>query len=164
MLPALFLLGFLCLTTPPVSIASQASLDLDRYHDYHTVKKLFLELESRYPRLAALHTIGRSVEQRELYVLRITDSVQDSERRLGKPMFKWVANMHGNEAVGRELVVQMAKYLLENYGQDERITKLVNGTDLWLMPSLNPDGFERAREDNCYQVAGGRPGKGQRPQ
>ena len=76
----------------------------------------------------------------------------ESPRRLGKPMFKWVANMHGNEAVGRELVIQMAQYLLQNYGRDDRVTQLVNGTDLWLMPSLNPDGFERAKEGHCYQV------------
>ena len=47
----------------------------------------------------------------------------DSERELGKPMFKWVANMHGNEVVGREIVISMAKYLLVNYGKDERVTK-----------------------------------------
>ncbi len=67
-------------------------------------------------------------------------------------MFKWVANMHGNEAVGRELVINMALYLLRNYGSDERVTKLVNETDLWMMPSLNPDGFEKANEGHCYQV------------
>ena len=76
----------------------------------------------------------------------------DSPRRLGKPMFKYVANMHGNEAVGRELVVNLAAFLLDNYGKDDRVTELVNGTDLWLMPSLNPDGFEAATEGNCYQV------------
>ena len=83
---------------------------------------------------------------------QITDSVQDEPRRLGKPMFKWVANMHGNEAVGRELVVNMALYLLRNYGSDPRVTSLVNGTDLWLMPSLNPDGFEDAKEGHCYNM------------
>jgi len=62
---------------------------------------LFTEVSFRYPRLAKLHSIGKSVQKRELYVLQITDSVQDEPRRLGKPMFKWVANMHGNEAVGR---------------------------------------------------------------
>lgn len=74
-------------------------------------------------------------------------------------MFKWVANMHGNEAVGRELVVNMALYLLANYGTDDRVTRLVNATDLWMMPSLNPDGFEAASEGHCYQVAGGGAGR-----
>ena len=38
-------------------------------------------------------------------------------------MFKWVANMHGNEAVGRQLVIFMAEYLLTNYGEDRRVTR-----------------------------------------
>ena len=52
----------------------------------------------------------------------------------------------GNEAVGRELVIFLAQYLIKAYGQIERITKLVNTTDIWLMPSLNPDGFAAAEE------------------
>ena len=57
-------------------------------------------------------------------------------------MFKYVANMHGDETLGRELVIFVAQYLLENYGSDARVTRLVNTTDIFLMPSLNPDGYE----------------------
>ena len=49
-------------------------------------------------------------------------------------------------------VVFLAQYLLQNFNRDQRVTNLVNNTDIWLMPSLNPDGFEMASEGNCYQV------------
>ena len=136
--------------------STQDSIDFTQYHNYAAVEELFKQLEDLYPSLAQLHTIGQSVQGRELYVLRITENVKES-RALGRPMFKYVANMHGNEAVGRELVVNLAQYLLINYKESdaigERITKLVNETELWLMPSLNPDGFEMAKEGNCYQVS-----------
>ena len=74
-------------------------------------------------------------------------------------MMKWVANMHGNEAVGRQLVMFMAQYLLENYGTDERVTRLVNTTDLWLMPSLNPDGFAAGKEGECDGMYSGGAGR-----
>ncbi len=49
-------------------------------------------------------------------------------------------------------IIFLAQYLLKNYGRDTRVTELVDKTDIWLMPSLNPDGFEKASEGNCYQV------------
>ena len=61
--------------------------------------------------------------------------------------------MHGNEAVGRQLVVFLAQYLVKGYGQVERVTRLLNTTDIWLMPSLNPDGFAAAQEGHCYRRA-----------
>ena len=50
-------------------------------------------------------------------------------------------------------IIFLAQYLLQNFGIDPRVTDLVNKTDIWLMPSLNPDGFEKASEGNCYQVS-----------
>ena len=66
-------------------------------------------------------------------------------------MYFFPHSFSGNEAVGRELVIFLAQYLIKAYGQIERITKLVNTTDIWLMPSLNPDGFAAAEEGHCYQ-------------
>merc|ERR550519_2585569 len=105
-----------------------------------------------------MHSVGKSVEGKDLLVLQISKGVQ-KEREVGKPMFKWVANMHGNEAVGRQMVMFLAQYLLVNYGKDERVTRLVNSTDLWLMPSLNPDGFAAGREGDCGNMQSGGVGR-----
>jgi carboxypeptidase M len=60
-------------------------------------------------------------------------------------MFKYVANMHGDETVGRALVTILGEYLMLNYGKDERVTTLLNSTDIHLMPSMNPDGFAASK-------------------
>ncbi|XP_071039016.1 carboxypeptidase D [Parasteatoda tepidariorum] len=115
------------------------------YRHYEELKENLLKLEKDYKTLTSVYSIGQSVEKRELYVIRITSNVT-----INKPMFKYVANIHGNEAVGRELLLNLAQYLLENYGKDERVTKIVDSIDIHLLPSANPDGFEFAREGDCF--------------
>ena len=62
--------------------------------------------------------------------------------------------MHGDETVGRQLVIYFAELLLQNYDKDERIKKLVDSIEIYLMPSLNPDGFAVSPEGSCYRSKG----------
>ena len=47
-----------------------------------------------------------------------------------RPMVKYVANIHGDEAVTRELLLGLAQYLVWNYGTDQRVTQLLNKTEV----------------------------------
>ena len=126
----------------------------NKYYNYDNLTKRLQALVEKYPHIANLSSIGQSVEGRKLWVMRITkDPNVDSP---AKPKFKYVGNMHGDETVSRQVLVYLADYLLTKYEVEPRISKLVNNTDIYIMPSMNPDGFERSREGDCVGDNGGR--------
>ena len=75
-----------------------------------------------------------------------------SARPVGVPMVKYSGNMHGDESVGREMIIALATHLLANYGVQDRVTQLLDNTEIHLVPSMNPDGFEAVTRGNYNQV------------
>ena len=92
---------------------------------------------------------------RKLWVVKIAT---EKKRPDLKPMVKYLANMHGNEAVGKELMIGLVEYLAETYknGSNPEITQLVSTMDIHLMPSMNPDGFENSSIGFCSHSPTGR--------
>ncbi|XP_034236718.1 carboxypeptidase D-like [Thrips palmi] len=132
----------------PEAAADESFLNGHKYMSHDELSEFLLKLEQEHPHLAARKSIGKSVEGRDLWALELRRNVAE-ERPLGMPMVKMVANMHGDETVGRELLIFMAQYLLGNYGKVDRVTRLLNRTDIFLMPSMNPDGYTRSQEGLC---------------
>lgn len=56
--------------------------------------------------------------------------------------------MHGDEVVGREMLMRLIDLLLSGFGKNPRITALVENTNIFIMPTMNPDGFERGTREN----------------
>ncbi|XP_073681191.1 carboxypeptidase D, b [Garra rufa] len=124
------------------------------YYNYAEMTERLQRFSQRYAHICRLSSIGQSVEGKELWAMRITTNPTTDVP--GKPRFKYVGNIHGDEALSRQLLVYLIEYLLTQYSRDLRVTELVNRTDIYIMASMNPDGFERAVEGDCNGSSEGR--------
>ncbi|KAK0402837.1 hypothetical protein QR680_016566 [Steinernema hermaphroditum] len=124
-----------------VGALNESGIDF-RHHNHQEMGDYLRELANRFPDLTYLHSIGQSHNRRELWVLIISKNPR--LHTPGVPEFKYVANMHGNEVTGRELLLYLATVLLENYGKNDYITQLVDTTRIHIMPTMNPDGYAKA--------------------
>ncbi|TRY61803.1 hypothetical protein TCAL_17225 [Tigriopus californicus] len=121
------------------------------YHGFEGLYNQMVRLSQNFPDLAELYELSeRTVEGRPLMVLHMGQNVK-SQRPILRPMVKFVANIHGNEVVGRELLLALAQYLLNEYslGQNDRIRFILDQTDMHFLISANPDGFEQAVPGTC---------------
>ena len=119
------------------------------YHDYNELTEFLVNVSNTYPSITNLISIGQSVQGRELWVIEISDNPGVNEV---EPEFRYIANMHGDETVGREMSVYLIDWLCSNYGVSERATNLINNTSIHIMPSMNPDGFELGQRNNANDV------------
>ncbi|OQX27762.1 MAG: hypothetical protein BWK80_03550 [Desulfobacteraceae bacterium IS3] len=104
------------------------------------------EIEAAYPNLCRLYNIGASTRGHELWFMKISDNVDAEE---DEPEFHYISSMHGDEPVGMELCLNLIHLLTDDYSTDERITDLVNETEIWIMPLMNPDGYASQERYNA---------------
>ena len=82
------------------------------YHSHSQLVEELTFLAREFSQIAQVFSIGRSVEGREILGLKISSDV--TSRPLLKPQVKFTANIHGNEVVGRELLIALGKSDLSN--------------------------------------------------
>jgi carboxypeptidase D len=107
------------------------------------------DYSTRCSAISRLFTIGKSVKGFPLYVLEISNNPGVLE---AKPNVKLVGNIHGDETLGRTLDAGLAEWLCANYQTDATAKKIVDGVHLYLLPSLNPDGYAAKERNNANGV------------
>ncbi len=103
------------------------------YHDPEEMEAELRALAEAHPEQAELVDIGRSVEGRTLWALRVGS---------GDWRVRILAAHHGDELSSAELALALARRLLDSPVQPE----------LWIVPQVNPDGVARGSRYNAHEV------------
>ena len=96
---------------------------------------------ARYPRLTKVVTIGKTVQGKPILAVKVTRNakqIADGSR----PSTAYVSAQHAREWITVEMTRRLLHHVLDNYGSDPTITRLVNRTELWFVPVANPDGYD----------------------
>ncbi len=111
----------------------------DDFHSYSQMTNELQNITAMYPGITNLYNLGTSVQGRTIWGLKITDYPDLEEN---EPEVRIAGLHHGNELMSVELPLLLAWHLVENYTLDGYISGLVNATEIWIIPMVNPDGRE----------------------
>jgi carboxypeptidase T len=109
---------------------------------YHSLVEMVNEIhavEAAHPEIVDVFSIGRSYQNRNIWTAKISDNVADDEH---EPEVLFDALHHAREHLTVEQALYLFHELVDGYGNDDRITTLVDNREIWIVFALNPDGFE----------------------
>lgn len=113
--------------------------DAGLYHTYAEINDELHKLAAAHPQIAQVSSIGKSVEGRDLWALKISDNVAQDEPE-AETVF--LGGHHAREWIAVDVPFLLASQLVNQYGTDTTITRLVNQSEIWIVPMVNPDGHQ----------------------
>jgi hypothetical protein len=118
------------------------------YHDYDKTALLLTDFEQHYPDLVEVFSLGKSVLNREIWCICITNEQNNQA--------KWSCLIdgciHGCEWEAGEACLYLSEYLLINFDMNATVTKILNTSKIYIVPLLNPDGRQQDDRFNANGI------------
>jgi len=115
----------------------------EQYKSYQETVDFLKECVKLHPNLISLKTIGTTWEGREIVLATISSDVENADL---KPALFYTGTIHAREWIGNELSVAFIDYLLNNFQNNPKVTSALTKNTLYIVPCLNPDGFEYSKK------------------
>ncbi len=140
----------------PTTTAAQASslvsptgaVNLNRFYTASETNQILRELHAMYPTLTELHRIGDSFYGQPLMLMTITNEATGPAA--DKPALYVDGGIHAGELTGSSVATHLIVHLLNGYGNDPRVTALLDARAFYVRPKFNPDGSDLALIDDQF--------------
>jgi hypothetical protein len=115
----------------------------DFYDNYRTLEELnqrYQDLAQEFSDIMTYQPLGKSVENRDVYLGRISTSSSSS-----RPVYFVESTQHAREWVATMTMCYIVETLLRNYAAgDADAVRVLNAVDVHFIPIVNPDGYSYA--------------------
>ena len=103
----------------------------------------FLEQASiDYPNLIHVQSIGETWEGRPIVLATLSLGLENANT---KPALLYTGTIHAREWIGIELANSFVQYIIDNHQFNPKLKEALSNNTLYIVPCLNPDGFEFSR-------------------
>jgi carboxypeptidase T len=109
------------------------------YKNPDEIETILKDFNARYPDLSKLVEMGKSLEGRSIWAIKISDNADLDEYR-EEPAVLFNSMHHAREIMTPEVSLDIVEYLLTNYQRDSKVTDWVNKNEIWVIPMFNVDG------------------------
>ncbi len=127
--------------------------DIPGYRSYDQMLGELMQLQAQYPGLMQVSSFGTGWGSiyaaqgipyyqnfnHDLWAVKVSANVNMDE---DEPAFYFVGEHHAREPLSTEACMGILIHLVENYGLDPVVTDILNTSEIWIVPLLNPDGHK----------------------
>jgi len=107
---------------------------------------LLQNLAQNHSDTLSLTSLGNTYENRDLWMVKISDNVQQDE---DEPEVLFMGAHHGNEKPSYEVLIYFIETVINEYeNNNASICEIVNNTEIYVIPMVNPDGVEANTRKN----------------
>jgi hypothetical protein len=104
-------------------------------YTWSQIKDRLDQAEKGHPDLVRRFSLGKTAEGRDIPILRLSAAGEEAH-----PEILLMGGIHPREQQPQICLLRLLADLVEGYGRDDRITRLLRERTVWLLPVLNVDG------------------------
>lgn len=133
----------------PLKFINESKSNWDFYPTYQQYVNMMTAFSDSFPAICKTHSLGTLNSGREILIVQIS---KDVGQKKNKPSFLYTSSMHGDELAGYILSLRLIDHILNGYGNNTRLTNLVDEIDIWINPLANPDGAYAGGNQNVWSA------------
>jgi carboxypeptidase A1 len=112
-----------------------------RYLTLDEIYAAMRQLADQNPRLVQMFEIGKSIENRPIYALRLTREPRRAHVYRDRPQVVINAMQHAREWITPPVVLYFAYRLVAEYPTNTQVREALDRLEVYVVPVVNPDGY-----------------------